>query len=88
MTSFNHAILTADQVRKHFGYELAALHDGCTHGGRLNRCGRPVRYLCRFEYVTGRRGRITDRRYWFCAEHAEQWAKRHQVPLPAQAVQP
>ena len=52
---------------------------GCTVSG----CEAPPRYQCSYAYVTGRRGRVTRARRDYCVEHAQKFAKKHGLELPA-----
>ncbi len=45
-------------------------------------CGRRPVYLGRYDYVTGSRGRVTDRRVPLCDLHGSAWAKKHGLELP------
>jgi hypothetical protein len=45
---------------------------------------KPV-YVTLYCYVTGRRGRVTDRVQYCCAEHGAAFAKKYALALPAVA---
>ena len=42
---------------------------------------RPV-FETRYSYVTGRAGRVTDRRQSACQQHGEAFAKKHRLEVP------
>lgn len=54
--------------------------DQCTAGRRC-RLG-PSRYRISYEYVTGRRGRVSTAERYACVEHAERFALKHGLELP------
>jgi hypothetical protein len=45
-------------------------------------CQEPPNYYARYDYVTGRRGRITTASRYYCQAHAEAFARRHGFPWP------
>jgi hypothetical protein len=46
------------------------------------RCPQEPRYVASYAYVTGRRGRTTSRRLYYCEAHAARFANRHALVLP------
>lgn len=47
-----------------------------------NRCVEPIRYEGSYEYVTGKRGRVSWTRRLMCAKHAEKWAQKYGLAPP------
>lgn len=58
------------------------VHQYRCHAPRM-RCPGKIEFEVRYNYVTGRAGRVTDRRMRRCRAHAEAFAKKHGVELPA-----
>ena len=58
----------------------------CRHGRNRKTkpggCGKPIMFVCVYDYVTGRAGRLTDSRKGRCREHAEAFAKKHGCAMP------
>ena len=46
------------------------------------RCPTAPAYYARYEYVTGRQGRITTASRYYCAAHAATFATTHQLVYP------
>ena len=42
-------------------------------------CLHPYKYWAAYDYVTGRRGRVSWQRRLLCAIHTEKWCKKHRV---------
>jgi len=84
MSSFNHRIARLNGIDR--GWR-GAFGETCRHGRNRKRnpdgCGKPVEFVVMYDYVTGRAGRVTDSQRGKCREHAEQFAKKHDCPMPA-----
>jgi hypothetical protein len=46
------------------------------------RCPEPPRYLYRYDYITGRRGRVSWAERNVCEAHARKIAAKHGLPWP------
>jgi hypothetical protein len=60
--------------------------DGCPQwmpncNGRVGKrpCPGKIEYKGTFLYVTGKGGRVTERKLYFCEQHAMEWAEKHGV---------
>ena len=72
-------LLTAEE------YERTNRGDyGCGMRRDGRRCGAPMTHAQRYSYVTGRAGRVSDSERAVCAEHADRFAKRWGLEVPAE----
>jgi|GEM_PF-6625045 len=67
-----------------FNYGLAMVPDLVGEPLRCSapRCQEPPNYYGRYDYVTGRRGRITTASRYYCLAHAEAFARTHGLAWP------
>ncbi len=84
MKGWNHKITAIDEVVRVIKQTDPTFEWGRRFSPNCStaRCaGRPV-YIARFDYVTGKAGRVTDRRLHLCLECGARWAKKAGLELP------
>ena len=84
MASFNHRVFRAiDAEPERFRNSVAELcRHGCNRKTNPGGCGKPIEFICMYDYVTGRAGNISDSRKGKCQEHAQAFAKNHGCDMP------
>lgn len=60
--------------------EWAASRRRCSLG---RGCPEPAELVATYHYITGRRGRTSWAERWACTGHAERFAEKHGLELPA-----
>jgi len=46
------------------------------------KCQNEAVYICKYDYITGRAGRVSTSRRFLCRTHAEKWVQKHGLVLP------
>jgi len=49
------------------------------------KCRNPIEFRAEYRYITGRRGRISYTRRWYCRTHASRFCQKHKLTLPEEA---
>lgn len=53
------------------------LHPVCS----VSKCDLPQEYFVQYDYVTGKRGRVSSQGRYYCKSHAEKFCKKHNIKI-------
>jgi len=78
--SWDHAIdrITEEDTRAPYSREWLAKCRAST------KCQNPCTHFVWYRYITGQAGRVTTRKKPVCLAHAEAFARKHSVAMPAE----
>lgn len=80
--SWGHSITPLQRVHNFYGIPCRC-STTIGRGSKRQHCQDPARYEVSYGYISGQRGRTTSNRRQACAAHAQTFANKHDLTLPA-----